>query len=58
MQLWQHRTIEAHALLEYISVMLHKNSLTCDNKPAIFYNLTKNLAMLSAHPRLCGIALT
>ena len=45
----QYRTIKAHALLEYVSVMLHKNSLTCDSKPAKFlYNLTKNLTAQSA----------
>ena len=48
--LGQYRTIKAHALLEAISVMLHKNSLTCDSKPAKFlYNLTKNLTAQSAH---------
>ncbi len=42
--------IDAHALLEAVSVMLHKNSLTCDSKPAEFlYNLTKNLTAQSVH---------
>ncbi len=37
-------------MLEYISVMLHKNFLTCASKTAKFlYNLTKNLAAQSAH---------
>ena len=51
----QHHTIVAHALLEAVSVMLHKNSLTCAGKPANFlYNLTKNLAAQSAHPN-CAV---
>ena len=50
MFLRQYRTIKVRALLEYVSVMLHKNSLTCDSKPTKFlYNLTKNLTAQSAH---------
>ena len=46
----QHHTIVAHALLESVSVMLHKNSLTCVSKPTKFlYNLTKNLTAQSVH---------
>ena len=55
----QYRTIAAHALLESYSVSLHINPLTCVSKSAVFLcNLTKNLTSQSAHPNLCGVALT
>ena len=51
--------IAAHALLESYSVSLHINPLTCVSKSAVFLcNLTKNLTSQSAHPNLCGVALT
>ena len=41
--------------LESVSVMLHKNFLTCISKPTEFlYNLTKNLTAQFAHPN-CAV---